>query len=244
MFLKSSGGAMRNIDKNLWVNETQFRLFGAEFGNRMTVIRLENNELLIHSPTKLDGSIVKEVSELGKVSYIVTPNNFHGLFAEEWCNAFKGAKYFSAKGDVKESRPIEDLAIEIESSGVEIIRIEGADKVNEYAFFHKATSSLILTDMAFNIPSSVPLWSKVFFSLNGSLGKFGPSRLMKSMITDQQALQGSIDQILLRDIERIIVSHGDIVESKARETMKAAFSWLSASVQTKSESKFNFSSCG
>lgn len=235
---------MRNLDKNLWVNETPFRLFGADFGNRMTVIRLENGELLIHSPTKLDRSVVKEISGLGKVSHIVTPNNFHGLFAEECCNEFKGARYFSAKDDAKGASSIEDLAVEIQSLGVEIIRLEGADKVNEYAFVHNATSSLILTDIAFNIPPNVSLWSKVFFSLNGALAKFGPSRLMKSMITDQQALKGSIDKILLRDIERIIVSHGDIVESEARETLKAAFSWLSSSAQVKPERKLNFSRCG
>lgn len=235
---------MRKLDENLWVNETPFTLFGADFGNRMTVIRLNDGALLIHSPTKINALTLNEVKEIGEVSFIVTPNNFHGLFAEEWRREFPDAKYYSAKKGDSGALALEDLMSEIGNEEIGILKVEGAPKVNEYALVHKKTSTLILTDLAFNIQHDVSMWSKVFFKLNGALGKFGPSKLMKTMISDQAALKQSIDRLLASDIKRIIVSHGDVVETKAKVVLKEAYSWCSSSKTTKSESKFTFSRCG
>ena len=131
---------MKIIDKDIWVAETKLKLFGAEFGNRMTVIRLSSGKLLLHSPVKISDSLLDSVRELGEVGFIVTPNNFHGLFVEEWRREFPEAKYFTAK-EVKETEslsfPLSSLRSEVLGESVEIIKIEGAPKVNEYVFFTK-----------------------------------------------------------------------------------------------------------
>lgn len=196
---------MKVIDKDIWVVETELKLFGAEFGNRMTVIRLSEGKLLLHSPVKISESLLGSVRELGEVGFIVTPNNFHGLFVEEWRKAFPQAKYFTAKEEKKTenlSFPLNSLRSEILGSSVEIIKIEGAPKVNEYVFIHTESNTLILTDLAFNIGADISFWSKMFFKLNDAFDKFGPSRLMKAMIVDPVALNSSLDKILAFDIRR------------------------------------------
>lgn len=237
---------MKKIEKDIWVAETEFKLFGADFGNRMTVIRLSNGRLLLHSPLKISDGLLDSVRGLGKVDFIVTPNNFHGLFVEEWRREFPEAKYFTAK-EVKENGnspfPLSSLRNEVSGSDIEVIKIKGAPKVNEYAFIHKESKTLILTDMAFNIAANVSFWSKVFFKLNGAFDKFGPSRLMKTMISDPEALNSSIEVILAFDIHRIIVSHGNILESNARATLKEAFSGF-ISKPGKSTARFSLSRCG
>lgn len=237
---------MKIIDKNIWVAETKLKLFGAEFGNRMTVIRLSSGKLLLHSPVKISDSLLDSVRQLGEVGFIVTPNNFHGLFVEEWRREFPEAKYFTAK-EVKETEslsfPLSSLRSEVLGASIEIIKIEGAPKVNEYAFIHKESNTLILTDLAFNIGTNISFWSKVFFKLNGTFDKFGPSRLMKTMIADPAALNSSIDKVLAFDISRVIVSHGNILESNARSTLKEAFFGL-ASNPIKSTERFSLSRCG
>ncbi len=235
---------MRKLDKNLWVNEAELTLFGANFGNRMTVIRLNDGTLLIHSPTRINDLIVNKVKKLGEVRYIVTPNNFHGLYAEEWCNDFPEAKYYSAKEDHHEGHKLEILMGEIGDDEIEIVKMEGAPKVNEYALIHKETNTLILTDMAFNIQSNVSMWSKVFFKLNGALGKFGPSKLIKTMVSDPAALKVSIDRLLASDIKRIIVSHGDVVECEAMAILEEAYFWLSSAKPIESKNKLTFLRCG
>ena len=238
---------MKEIKKDIWVAETKFKLFGADFGNRMTVIRVGTGELLLHSPIKISDAILNSVRKLGKVSFIVTPNNFHGLFVEEWRKKFPEAKYFTAK-EVKENDNLTfslgSLRSEYFGRKIEIIKIDGAPKVNEYAFIHKESKTLILTDIAFNIGANVSLWSKVFFKLNGAFDKFGPSRLMKTMISDPVALSNSIEKILSFDINRIIVSHGNILESNARGALKEAFCGFSSSKPSKPTARFSLCRCG
>jgi len=234
---------MRKIAKDIWVAETAFRLFGVDFGNRMTVIRLDNDQLLLHSPVKINNNLLNQLSELGNVGYIVTPNNFHGLFVEEWRKEFPQAKYFTAKlNDENSSWSLSTLKSETLGSCVEIIKMEGVPKVNEYAFIHKTSNTLILTDLAFNIGNNVSFWTKIFFKINGAFNRFGPSRLMKMMISDAISLNNSIEEILSFDIDRIIVSHGNILESNAKIQLKSAFSGLTA--RSNNTNRFSMSRCG
>jgi len=237
---------MKKIEKDIWVAETKFKLFGADFGNRMTVIRLSSGGVLLHSPVKISDGLLDSVRNVGRVDFIITPNNFHGLFVDEWRKEFPEAKCFTAKEMTEienSSFSLSSLRSEALGSDIEIIKIEGAPKVNEYAFIHKNSNTLILTDIAFNIGANVSFWSKIFFKLNGAFDKFGPSKLMKTMISDPVALNSSIEEILAFDITRIIVSHGDILESNARSNLKGAFSDL-ISRPSKSTERFSFSRCG
>ena len=184
----------------------------SDFGNRMTIIRLSNGELFLHSPVKLSAELVASVRQLGDVSFIVTPNNFHGLFVEDWILQFPHAKHYSAKDKISSSTITLTEDIDGELLGeIKTVKIAGAPRVNEFAFIHRSSGTLILTDIAFNIGEKVSTWSKIFFTLNGAYGKFGPSRLMKSMVEDASELSVSIRRIAEFDFVRIIVSHGSII---------------------------------
>ena len=90
---------------------------------------------------------------------------------------------------------------------------------------HTSSNVLFLTDLAFNIRSGISWWTNVFFKLYGAIDKFGPSRLMKSMISDAGALKSCIDEILCFDIELLVVSHGDLLQDDAKTTLRQAFSF-------------------
>ncbi|MBL1275643.1 MAG: DUF4336 domain-containing protein [Ectothiorhodospiraceae bacterium] len=238
---------MKKLDTNIWVYETAFTLFGAEFGNRMTIVRLSGGRLLLHSPIKLDSEVVDGVRALGVVSYIVTPNNFHGLFVDEWLSEFPEAEYYTAMNSGSGNDvglPMSILIEKTTNEKIEIVKVEGVPKVNEYAFIHTESNTLILTDMAFNIGNDISLWSKIFFKLNGALNSFGPTRLMKSMITDPDALKHSISIILEFDIDRVIVSHGSILETKAKETLRHVFDECCLSRPSRKVSRLSLSRCG
>lgn len=218
---------MRSIGEGIWIVEREFRMFGAEFGNRMTIIRLSNQEFLVHSPIALDSTVKRLVEKLGRIAYIVTPNAFHGLFVDEWMAAFPEARHITAKGEKRgHAYSSEILSCSVLKEWLpvlEVVHVDGLPKVNEFAFFHKVSRTLILTDLAFNISKNAPLWTRVFFSLNDAYGKFGPSRLMRSMVEDQAALKSSLLKILEWDFEQIVVSHGDVVMSDGKEIMRCAF---------------------
>src|SRR5829696_10208832 len=47
------------------------------FTTRMTVVRLSNGDLFLHSPIRFDERLAKELRRLGTVHHLVSPNQFH-----------------------------------------------------------------------------------------------------------------------------------------------------------------------
>ncbi len=70
---------MQQIDSDLWVSDAPLRFVGLEVGARMTVVRLPDDQLLLHSPVAPTPDLVRDVKELGQVTYLVAPNRFHHL---------------------------------------------------------------------------------------------------------------------------------------------------------------------
>ncbi len=234
---------MKKIDDNIWVIESDFKFMGADFGNRMTIIRLKDGSLLLHSPIKVKESYISQIKELGSVSYLITPNYFHGMHIADWQEYFPNATHYAPLED-KKTQSLSTLNTDLNDKNISVIPMQGLPKVNEYAFIHHPSQTLIFTDLAFNIGSNVSWWTKVFFSLNGAYNTFGPTRLMKSFLTDPQALESSMDNILRYDIHRVIVSHGHILNEDAKHTLQRAFQPLYAKKEAKKSRILALSKCG
>src|SRR6516165_4834993 len=61
------------------------------FTTRMTVVRLSNGELFLHSPIKFDRGLAEELREFGTIRHLVSPNQFHYAHIGEWQKAFPEA---------------------------------------------------------------------------------------------------------------------------------------------------------
>ena len=61
------------------------------FTTRMTVVRLANGDLFLHSPIKFDDRLANALRGLGTLRHLVSPNQFHYAHIGEWAKAFPGA---------------------------------------------------------------------------------------------------------------------------------------------------------
>ena len=94
-------------------------------------------------------------------------------------------------------------------------------------FFHSSTRTLLFTDLAFNIPIGGTKGARLFYWISGAAGRFGPHRLIRfSMIRGAAEARRSVERILAWDFERVIVTHGDVLERGGREAVRASFSFL------------------
>ncbi|HEY6599244.1 MAG TPA: DUF4336 domain-containing protein, partial [Pseudomonadales bacterium] len=73
---------------DLWVARRPLRPPVGDIGARMTVIRLRDGTLLLHSPVALDTKLHRALDELGAVRWIVGPNKAHHLFLGAYADAF------------------------------------------------------------------------------------------------------------------------------------------------------------
>jgi hypothetical protein len=61
-----------------------------------------------------------------------------------------------------------------------------------------------------------------------SYGSFGPSKLDPWLIRDRDAARQSLERILTWDFDRVVVAHGDVLESGGHEALRTGYAWLPA----------------
>lgn len=225
------GTGMQELAHNLWAQHAAQSFFGLHLGTRMTVVRLGDGSLLIHSPIALTPSLKAEVGALGPVRHIVAPNQAHHLYAGEWRDAYPDALLHAAVGL---SRRRKDLAIDRELSGdahadwksdLETTFLDGT-LLNETVFFHRPSRSLIVADVIENFETS-PHWpTRTYLKLGGIHGKPGLSRGLRPIFRDKKRARRSIDEILSWDFDRIVLAHGDMIETGGRDALRDAYTWL------------------
>jgi len=227
-------GSLRPLGADIWVVERPQTFYGLPVGTRMTVIRLSGGRLLLHSPVALDAALRAELDAVGRVCYAVAPNRVHHLYAGEVARIYPEARLWVAPG-LERKRP--DLVFEAvlgdappaewrEEVGQVFFR--GRPYENEVAFFHRASRTLLLCDLAFHFGPRAAAPTRWLMKLLRSYGRFGPSRLDPWLIRDRVAARASLERILAWDFDRVVVAHGEVLESGGREALRAGYSWLLA----------------
>lgn len=216
----------------LWELDAPLTVFGMSIGHRMTVARLPDGTLWVHSPVEHSTSLAAELDRLGPVAHIVAPNAMHDTYLESWFAAYPEARFHGAPGfatfrpDLKFTDILGDNADPAWSVVFDQLVLRGMPRLNEVVFLHLASRTLILTDLVFNLGPEMPFLSRVLLRLNGCYCRFGPSRLLKSTIKDRAAFRASLDQVLGWDFKAIVVSHGSNIADGSPAFLREAFAFL------------------
>jgi hypothetical protein len=222
---------MDELADGLWVEAAPQSFFGLHLGTRMTVVRLQDGSLLVHSPVALSADLKAEVDAIGPVRHIVAPSQGHHLYAGEWKSAYPKALLHAATGLAKRRK---DLSIDHELMGeahadwrndLETTFLDGA-MLNETVFLHRPSRSLIVADAVENFDTSSHWPTRTYLKVAGIHGKPGVSRSLRPFFRDKKLARRSIDEILTWDFDRIVLAHGDIIESGGNDALREAYRWL------------------
>jgi len=65
------------VAENVWAVSAPLALLGTfHVGTRMTVVRLSNGDVLLHSPVTMSPELAEQVGAIGRVRHIVCPNRY------------------------------------------------------------------------------------------------------------------------------------------------------------------------
>jgi hypothetical protein len=227
----AAGAALDALDRDLWVATRPLRLVVGDIGTRMTVIRLASGDLLLHSPVRLDAPTKEALDAIGRVRWVVGPSKPHHFYLGDYAAAYPQAELLGAPGLAEKRRDLvfahvldEATAERLWHDEVRVRLFEGAPTMNEVVLFHPRSRSLVLTDLAFNVRTRNR--ARLFHRLVGATGRFGPHRIVRLAIRDTPAARRSRDAILAWDFDRVIVTHGDVLESGGHAAMAEAFAYL------------------
>lgn len=225
--------ALRPLCTALWVVERPFRALPLlDIGTRMTVVRLPDGGLLLHSPVEADEATRQAIDALGPVRAIACPNKVHHLFAAGWKAAYPAARLLGAPGLPAKRR---DLAFDgllgddpdpAWGDAIATIHVQGIPILEEVAFLHRASRTLLLADLAFHPTSACSPGLRRWTWLSRVRGGFGPNAVVRLAIRDSQALRASLDRVLALDFDRIVVTHGEVLERGGHEALRRAWEWL------------------
>lgn len=216
------------IAPDIWYAKHHFKVGLMHASSHMTVVRLTGGHLWVHSPIPLSETLRRELEALGNVRFIIAPNKVHHLFVGDCSAAFPNAMVFGAPG-LTEKRPdlvqMHELSITPVAQWhdeLDQILFEGVPLANETVWFHRATRTLIVTDLVQLIQGDLHWTANLYARLTNVHQELSVSRMVRACVKDKAAARRSALRILEWPTDRIVLGHNTIIDVDAHERLRQA----------------------
>ena len=218
--------------EGIWLREAPVQFLGLHLTTTMVILRLAEGGLLVYSPVGLTPELQAAVEALGPVEHLYAPDLQHHLWIGEWAAAFPAARVHAPAG-LRKKRP--DLRIDrlpgVEpepafTETIEEIPIAGF-RLQETALFYRPAGALLVADLVHNVGKPTHAWTRTYTRLMGFYDRVGLSRVIRlTAFSDRRAARRSIDALLARPFDRLIVGHGAPLASGGRQALASVYGWL------------------
>jgi hypothetical protein len=207
------------------------------FTTRMTVVRLGNGDLFLHSPIAYDAPLADKLASMGRVRHLVSPNQFHYAHIGEWSRAFPDALTWASPGvrrrararsiDVQFERDLGPFAPEEWRGDIDQTAVPGGI-FGEIVFFHKPSKTLMLTDTIINL--ELDKLKQPWRFATRMTGMYYPRGqiffgMWLPMLLQRRKARTAARTILTWQPERITLAHGRCFEANGSEILRRVFAW-------------------
>ncbi len=197
---------------------------------RMTLFGVPGG-LAVHSAIRLDDATLPRLDALGEPRLILVPNALHHSEAGFYALRHPGARVLvpaEARRRLSSLLPRIDGTLDDDwprdvDAVLERAPLRGT-RFAEVAFLHRPSRTLVLTDLCFHLASAdLPPLARLLMRLNGAVDRLAVTRLARlAFIQDRRALARSLESVLAWDFDRVIVSHGRVLESGGHAAFERA----------------------
>jgi hypothetical protein len=199
----------------------------------MTVVRHTEGELAIHSAIRLkDEDHARMLDPLGAVTLILVPSRLHADEARFYAERYPRARVLvpspvRARCAAKLPRidgTYDDAWPATWSSELRVLQVEGT-KMGEAIFLHVPSRTMIVTDLVIHfMPDELTGFTRTLMKWNGVVGRIGPSRIFRwFFLQDRAAFARSLQAVRTWEFDRIVLSHGTIVERDGKRRFLEGF---------------------
>jgi hypothetical protein len=223
------------VDRDIWIADGPTVLFfGFPYPTRMTVVRLADGGLWVCSPIALSAALAEAVNALGPVRHLVSPNKIHHLSLAEWARTWPGAKLYASPGLARRRRHLtfaEELGDAPDpawATDIDQVIFHGSCVMEEVVFFHRASRSLIVTDLVQKFDSTtLHGWRGVVMRLDGIVGPDGGTPFeYRLSFWNRRAARAALDKALAWNPQRMIIAHGEWVRDNGRAALARSLRWI------------------
>jgi hypothetical protein len=201
------------LSEDVAVMQFPMRAFGIDFLRNVTLLRLRNGSLIIHSTAPFEPDDESAIGRFGEPGWLVEATVMHDTFAKKARATFPTVPYLAPPGLRKSGtlavQPLHP-APDGWSDEVEVLEMEGLRWPNEHVFYHRAARILVVADLLFHFPPDTHGWPRFFVRHVMRLPRLvGISSFFGMMIRDKEAFSRSIRKLLERDFQQIAVAHAE-----------------------------------
>jgi hypothetical protein len=204
---------------------------GVRFPIRTTLLAIESG-LVVVSPIAIDDALGSAIDALGPVRYLVAPNLLHHLFLGDAVRRWPSARVIAPPGLAAKRKDLGiDAVFEPGRSPwpgeIDVVAMEGAPSIDEHVLVHRASGTLVTTDLVFHVLRASTFSTWITFALiAGTLGRCAQSRLWRFATRDRALAARSARTLLGLDFDRLIPAHGETIAAGAHGTMESALAWM------------------
>jgi hypothetical protein len=209
---------------------------GLKLPVRMTVIRLQDQTLLLHSLTHYTPELGRALEALGTVRHLIAPTVAHWKFLKDWQNAYPEATSWAVpalrgraqvrKSGVRIDVDLGESAPPAWEHEIEQALVRGGAGFEEAWFFHKASRTLLLADLVENLqPSKLTPGTAAAMRVTGATSATTGLHVRAALGLGGQGAKDAIGAMLDKEPERVIFAHGDMFTQDAAAKLRRAFGW-------------------
>lgn len=219
-------GNLTQINERIWIADGEINMPIGKFPRRMSVVRLNDNRLIIFSAVALDEANMAKLEALGQPAFIIVPSILHRLDAPAYANRYPSAQVFTptaAREKVEDVVRVDTMTPDLADPSVRYLEVPGTS-FNEAALEVTADDglALIVNDIIGDIHDEHGLkgWLLKLLGFAGDEPHVpGPVKMGYKKHLDE--LAGQFREWADKpDLRRIIMSHGDIIETGPRAVLR------------------------
>jgi hypothetical protein len=214
---------VKRVGEGIWAIDGWLK---GTFPLRMAVLEGEDGRLTLWSPVKMEPEGADEVARLGTPARALAPNSLHHLYLGATQEHWPGIELLAAPGVAKKQptltlRTLEPGITRLDPA-IETRLLPPMRMLDETVTLHRPSKTLIVADLVFNI-HDVRSWKVgMALRLGDTHKRFAQSRLYRMLIKDKAQMRAAYEEILSWDFDRLVMSHGDIVDTGAKDLLAKA----------------------
>ena len=238
--LYSPINTLKPIGENIWIADGPcVSFYGIPFPTRMTLVRLNNGGLWVHSPIAPNPELIKEIDKIGTIEHLIAPNNIHYLAVGKWKEIYPEATVWAAPMVMERANKfniefplaneLSDVIPTVWKQELDQVYVRGNKFLHEVDFYHRPSKTLILTDLIENFEAhKMPWYLALLCKLAGNIDPDGKAPLDMRMAFSGGRAQAkkAVEKMISWGPEKIIISHGRWYNENGTAELKRAFHWL------------------
>ena len=219
-------GKLTPIDDGMLTVEGRIKMPLMDLPRRMTVVRLHDSRLVVWSAIALDDAAMATFEAFGRPAFLVVPNDHHRLDAKAWKNRYPELKVIAPEGareKIADVVAVDTTSPDFGDPGVTFVTVPGT-RAHEAALVVRRDrgTTLVLNDLVGNIrgASGIDGWLLRLAGFAGDDAQI-PRVVKMALVKDAADLRAQLlEWAELPGLRRIIVSHGDPIESEPQRTLR------------------------